>query len=51
MVVGEVMAIHIREDALHETRVDPGVLDAVGRLAGSSYVTTRDRFELSRPAG
>jgi flavin reductase (DIM6/NTAB) family NADH-FMN oxidoreductase RutF len=51
MVVGEVMAIHIREDALDGTRVDPGVLDAVGRLAGSSYVTTRDRFEVSRPAG
>lgn len=49
MVVGEVVAIHVREDALDGTRVDPGVIDAVGRLSGSSYVTTRDRFDLPRP--
>ncbi|MGA7097176.1 MAG: flavin reductase family protein [Acidimicrobiia bacterium] len=49
MVIGEVVAIHVREDALDGTRVDPAVLDAVGRLSGSAYVTTRDRFELERP--
>jgi flavin reductase (DIM6/NTAB) family NADH-FMN oxidoreductase RutF len=49
MVLGEVVAIHVREDALDGTRVDPAVLDAIGRLSGSSYVTTRDRFELNRP--
>jgi flavin reductase (DIM6/NTAB) family NADH-FMN oxidoreductase RutF len=49
MVIGEVVAIHVREDALDGSRVDPGVIDAVGRLSGSSYVTTRDRFDLSRP--
>ena len=41
--------IHVREDALDGTRVDPDAIRAVGRLAGSSYVTTRDRFELDRP--
>lgn len=49
MVIGEVVAIHIREDALDGTRVDPAVIDAVGRLSGSSYATTRDRFDLTRP--
>lgn len=49
IVLGEVVAIHIREDALNGTRVDPVALDAVGRLSGNSYVTTRVRFELSRP--
>ena len=50
LVLGAVVAIHIRDDALDGTRVDPGVLDAVGRLSGSSYVTTRDRFELTGPS-
>ena len=49
LVLGEVVMIHVREDALDGTRVDPDAIRAVGRLAGSSYVTTRDRFELDRP--
>lgn len=51
MIIGEVVALHVRADALDGTRVDPGVLDAIGRLSGNSYVTTRDRFEVSPPAG
>jgi flavin reductase (DIM6/NTAB) family NADH-FMN oxidoreductase RutF len=49
MVLGEVVMIHVREDALDGTRVDSGVIRAIGRLSGSSYTTTRDRFELRRP--
>jgi flavin reductase (DIM6/NTAB) family NADH-FMN oxidoreductase RutF len=49
MVLGEVVMIHVREDALDGTRVNPDALRAIGRLSGSSYVTTRGRFELSRP--
>ncbi|MDP9493805.1 MAG: flavin reductase family protein [Actinomycetota bacterium] len=49
MVLGEVVMIHVREDALDGTRVNPDVIRAIGRLSGSSYVTTRDRFELQRP--
>ena len=48
-VVGEVLAIHVREDALDGTRVDNDVLAAVGRMAGNTYINTRDRFDLSRP--
>jgi flavin reductase (DIM6/NTAB) family NADH-FMN oxidoreductase RutF len=51
IVIGEVLAIHVRPDALDGTRVDPGILDAVGRLSGNSYSTTRDRFDLPRPGG
>ena len=51
MVIGEVLAIHVRQDALDGTRVDPAVIDAVGRLSGNTYSTTRDRFDLPRPAG
>jgi hypothetical protein len=30
-------------------RVDPAGLDALGRMAGSTWVRTRDRLELQRP--
>ena len=49
MVIGEVLAIHAREDALDGTRVKAEVVDAVGRMAGNQYIHTRDRFELTRP--
>ena len=48
-VIGEVVALHIRDDALDGTRVDNDVLQAVGRMAGNTYINTRDRFELTRP--
>ena len=41
MVLGEVVMMHVREDALDGTRVDSDVLRAIGRLSGRSYVTTR----------
>jgi flavin reductase (DIM6/NTAB) family NADH-FMN oxidoreductase RutF len=47
-VIGEVVALHIRRDALDGTRVDNDVLQAVGRMAGNTYINTRDRFELTR---
>ena len=49
IVLGEVVRFHIREDLLHDFRVDPGGLDAVGRMAGNTWVRTRDRVELVRP--
>lgn len=49
IVFGEVVTIHIRDDALDGTRVDPGVIDAIGRMAGSTYIYSRDRFEIVRP--
>lgn len=49
MVIGEVQAIHVREDALDGTRVISDVIAAVGRMAGSAYINTRDTFFLDRP--
>ena len=46
---GEVVAFHIDEEILDGTRVDPVGLDALGRLAGMDYATTRDQFRLERP--
>lgn len=47
VVFGDVVAIHVEERVLDGTRIDHDALKAVGRMAGSSYVNTRARFELS----
>jgi len=49
VVFGEIVRFHVADDVLDGTRIDFEALDAVGRLAGNSYVTTRDRFDLNRP--
>jgi len=49
IVLGEVVRFHLREELVEDFRVDPAGLDAVGRMAGNTWVRTRDRFELIRP--
>jgi flavin reductase (DIM6/NTAB) family NADH-FMN oxidoreductase RutF len=49
IVLGEVLRFHVRKDLLDDFRVDPAALDAVGRMAGNTWVRTRDRIELVRP--
>ena len=49
LVLGEVMRFHVDRDLIENFRIDPDKLRAVGRMAGSTYVRTTDRFELERP--
>jgi flavin reductase (DIM6/NTAB) family NADH-FMN oxidoreductase RutF len=49
VVLGEVVRFHVREDLVEDFRVDPVGLDAVGRMAGNTWVRTLDRIELIRP--
>jgi flavin reductase (DIM6/NTAB) family NADH-FMN oxidoreductase RutF len=49
IVLGEVVRFHLREELVENFRVDPAGLDAVGRMAGNTWVSTRERFELIRP--
>jgi flavin reductase (DIM6/NTAB) family NADH-FMN oxidoreductase RutF len=49
IVLGEVVRFHVRKDLVEDFRVDPDGLDAVGRMAGNTWVRTRDRIELIRP--
>jgi len=50
IVIADILHLHVRDDILGpDGEVDPAKLDAVGRLGGESYATTRDRFELERP--
>jgi flavin reductase (DIM6/NTAB) family NADH-FMN oxidoreductase RutF len=49
LVLGEVLRFHVRQDYIENFRIDPGKLRAVGRMGGSTYARTTDRFELERP--
>ena len=49
VVFGDVVAIHVEEEVLDGSRVDNDALQAVGRMAGSTYIDTRARFEVTRP--
>jgi flavin reductase (DIM6/NTAB) family NADH-FMN oxidoreductase RutF len=49
VVLGEVVRFHLHEELVEDFRVDPAGLDAVGRMAGNTWVRTRDRIELIRP--
>lgn len=49
LVVGDVLAIHVEDEVLDGTRIDNDALRAVGRMAGNTYIRTRDRFEVRRP--
>jgi flavin reductase (DIM6/NTAB) family NADH-FMN oxidoreductase RutF len=49
IVLGEVVRFHVRKDLESDFRVDPAGLDAVGRMAGNTWVRTHERIELVRP--
>lgn len=49
VVLGQVLHFHIREELFDDFRVDPAGLNAVGRMAGNTWVRTHDRIELIRP--
>ena len=49
IVLGEVVRFHVRAELVEDFRIDPAGLNAVGRMAGHTWVRTRDRFELNQP--
>ena len=49
VVIGRIVAIHVQDSLVHEGRLDPARLATIGRMGGSGYVRTSDRFELPRP--
>ncbi|WEN16488.1 flavin reductase family protein [Rhodanobacter sp. AS-Z3] len=51
LIFAKVLLGHIDAAVMTDERhVDPAKLDLVGRLSGSFYSTTRDRFAMKRPA-
>ncbi|WP_318569573.1 flavin reductase family protein [Salinigranum marinum] len=49
LLFGEVVHAHVDDDLLVDGKLDVTKLDAVGRLAGGYYASTRDRYHLERP--
>ncbi|WP_202979383.1 flavin reductase family protein [Natrinema versiforme] len=50
LVLGEVRHVHLAESVTTDGKIDIDEIDAVGRLAGSLYARTDDRFSLERPS-
>ncbi|MBO0142537.1 flavin reductase family protein [Agrobacterium sp. Ap1] len=50
IILGEIVAARLRSDIVNERfHIDPIALDAVGRMGGSAYSTTRDCFDIKPP--
>jgi flavin reductase (DIM6/NTAB) family NADH-FMN oxidoreductase RutF len=49
LVIGEVLRFHVDSSIVTNFRIDPEKLRAIGRMGGSAYARTRDRFEMARP--
>jgi flavin reductase (DIM6/NTAB) family NADH-FMN oxidoreductase RutF len=49
LVLGEVQYVHVDDGVTTDGKLDTGKLDVVGRMAGSGYTYTRDRFSMERP--
>jgi flavin reductase (DIM6/NTAB) family NADH-FMN oxidoreductase RutF len=49
-VIGEIVYAHIDDRIINDRyHIDMAQLQAIGRLAGSEYARTRDRFVMQRP--
>lgn len=47
IVLGRVVSVHAGEGLMNERHhLDPALLDAIGRMGGQGYCTTRDRFDV-----
>lgn len=49
LIIGQILCIHFAENVYKDEHVDIDLLKPVGRMAGTSYSTVKDRFELPRP--
>ncbi|MFP9059877.1 flavin reductase family protein [Natrialbaceae archaeon A-chndr2] len=49
LVLGRVRYVHLEESVTTDGKIDIENVDAVGRLAGSWYTKTGERFSLERP--
>jgi flavin reductase (DIM6/NTAB) family NADH-FMN oxidoreductase RutF len=50
LVLGEVLLFHIDDRLFDNYCLDPDSLRAFGRMGGSTYARTTDRFEMIRPS-
>ena len=50
LVLGEVLLFHADEGLFDNFSLPPGRLRPIGRMGGSTYARTTDRFEMPRPS-
>lgn len=52
IVIGRVVWVHVGDTVINDKlHIDPVTLDAIGRMGGLTYCTTRDRFDLPMGKG
>ncbi|HEX4917335.1 MAG TPA: flavin reductase family protein [Limnobacter sp.] len=49
MMLLDVLGVEVSESALQDGKIARDLLDAVGKLGGDGYCTTRSHFDLKRP--
>ncbi|MBI2346948.1 MAG: flavin reductase family protein [Deltaproteobacteria bacterium] len=49
VVIGEILHIHIDNAILRNGKIDPDLVDTIGRMSGPEYCRTTERFEMLRP--
>ncbi|MCD2175186.1 flavin reductase family protein [Rhizobium sp. C4] len=49
MIIGQVVGVHIRDEAIKNGRIDMGLVRPLGRLGYMDYCDAGDVFELFRP--
>ncbi len=49
LILGRIVRVHVSRDVWHDGRIDPGLLDPVLRLAGSTFAKLGETFDLRRP--
>lgn len=49
VVFGEIVRAHVMKEAINEGRIDPEVLQNVGRMGGFSYTTLGEVFDIPVP--
>ncbi len=48
LVIGEIVMFHIDDELLENGRIDTGLLNPIGRLAGMEYTKLGERFKIKR---
>jgi flavin reductase (DIM6/NTAB) family NADH-FMN oxidoreductase RutF len=49
LVIGQIVSIHINDAHLKDGKLDRNSLDLIGRMGGTQYTRTRERFDMVRP--
>lgn len=49
VIFGNVLRFHVDEAIVDSYKIDPEKLRAIGRMGGTTYTRTRDRFDMDRP--